>query len=169
MPFIRPDDLGSDKMPMLPVLKHAIEFVEAQDDIKLDWVFLLQPTAPLRSAEDIRAAIELAENGSSDSVISVVQVFAVHPILMMRIEGDRLLPFCIEEKEGTRRQDYDPPAYMRNGAIYLTKRDVLMEKGSIWGETICPYVMPEERSLNIDSRFDLKLVDLVLNERLGND
>lgn len=165
VPFMRPENLGSDKMPMVPVLQHAVQFVEKQDQVKIDWVFLLQPTAPLRTGEDIRAAVDLAANGTADSVISVVQVFAVHPILMKRIDGNRLLPFCIEEKEGTRRQDYQPAAYMRNGSIYLTKRDVLMESGSIWGHEICPYVMPEDRSLNIDSEFDLKLVDMVLSER----
>lgn len=119
----------------------------------------------MANPEDIRAALDLAERGGCDSVISVVQVFAVHPILMKRIENDRLLPFCIEEKEGTRRQDYQPPAYMRNGAIYLTRRDVLMERGSIWGEVIRPYLMPEQRSLSIDSELDLKLADLLLREQ----
>jgi CMP-N-acetylneuraminic acid synthetase len=95
----------------------------------------------------------------------VVQVFAQHPILMKRIEDDRLLPFCIEEKEGTRRQDYQPAAYMRNGAIYLSRRDVLMQQGSIWGQVIRPYVMPEDRSVNVDSELDLKLVELVLQEQ----
>ena len=165
VPFIRPNNLGGDKIPMLPVIKHAIQFVEEQDNIKLDWVFLLQPTAPMRSSGDIKAAINLAKKGDCDSVISVVQVFAVHPILMKRIENDQLLPFCIEEKEGTRRQDYQPPAYMRNGAVYLTRRDVLMERNSIWGDIIKPYIMPEERSLNIDNEMDLKLVDSVIKEQ----
>ena len=68
------------------------------------------------------------------------------------------------EKEGTRRQDYDPPAYMRNGAIYLTRRDVLMNANSIWGETICPYVMPPERSLSIDDEMDLRLLGVMLQD-----
>lgn len=165
VPFLRPADLSGDRVPMVPVLQHAVGEVEAQDGLRLDWVLLLQPTAPLRTPDDIRAALDLAERGGCDSVISVVQVFAVHPILMKRIENDRLLPFCIEEKEGTRRQDYQPPAYMRNGAIYLTRRDVLMERGSIWGEVIRPYVMPEERSVSIDSELDLKLADLILREQ----
>lgn len=165
VPFLRPAELSGDRVPMVPVLQHAVGEIEAQDGVRLDWVLLLQPTAPLRAPEDIRAALDLAERGGCDSVISVVQVFAVHPILMKRIENDRLLPFCIEEKEGTRRQDYQPPAYMRNGAIYLTRRDVLMERGSIWGEVIRPYLMPEERSLSIDSELDLKLADLLLREQ----
>ena len=77
-----------------------------------------------------------------------------------------LLPFCIEEKEGTRRQDYAPDAYMRNGAIYLSRRDVLMERNSIWGDVIRPYVMPPERSVGIDSELDFKLVELLMRQQL---
>ena len=95
----------------------------------------------------------------------MVRVYDVHPVLMKRIENDRLLPFSVPEPEGTRRQDYQPAAYMRNGAIYLTRRDVLVEHGSIWGDVIRPYVMPEERSVSIDTELHLRLVDLLLRER----
>jgi CMP-N,N'-diacetyllegionaminic acid synthase len=165
VPFMRPDDLAADHSPTLPVLQHALRFVEAQDGTRMDWVLLLQPTAPFRAAEDIRAAVALAVQGGCDSVISVVQVFATHPILMKRIEDDRLVSYCIEEKEGTRRQDYQPPAYMRNGAIYLTRRECLMEQNSIWGAYIRPYIMPEDRSVNIDSELDFKLAEFLLAER----
>lgn len=165
VPFMRPAELAGDKVPTLPVLQHAVSFIEAQDGIKLDWVLLLQPTAPLRVLEDIEASLTTTFQNNCDSVISVVQVFAEHPILMKRIEDNRLLPYCIEEKEGTRRQDFQPPAYMRNGAIYLTRRDVLMEKDSIWGQVICPYIMPPERSVSIDSELDLKLVELIMQQK----
>lgn len=164
VPFMRPADLAGDRIPMIPVIQHAVRFVEEQDGVRLDWVLLLQPTAPFRTTRDLAQAVALAQQGGCDSVISVVQVFAHHPILMKRIENDRLLPYCIEEKEGTRRQDYQPPAYMRNGAIYLSRRDVLMS-GSVWGQVIRPYVMPEDRSVNVDSELDLKLVELMLAER----
>ena len=165
VPFERPDDLAGDRVPMLPVLQHALESAEAEDG-PYDWVLLLQPTNPFRTLDDLRGAIDLAAAGGCDSVISVVRVYAVHPMLMKRIEDGRLLPWSVPEPEGTRRQDYDPPAYMRNGAIYLTRRDVLMG-GSIWGETIRPFEMPEERSVGIDSELEVKLVDLLLRERDG--
>jgi CMP-N,N'-diacetyllegionaminic acid synthase len=165
VPFMRPAELAGDKVPTLPVLQHAVSFVEHQDGITLDWVLLLQPTTPLRIVEDIEKSVNLALQNSCDSVISVVKVVAEHPILMKRIERDRLLPYCIIEREGTRRQDCQPPAYLRNGAIYLTRRDVLMEKDSIWGKVIRPYVMPPERSVNIDSELDLKLVELIMQEQ----
>ena len=169
VPFMRPADLAGDGVPMFPVLQHAVRTVEAMDNVHLDWVLLLQPTAPFRTPQDIESALDLATGGGCDSVISVVQVFAVHPKLMKRIENDRLLPFCIEEQEGTRRQDYQPPAYMRNGAIYLTRRAVLMEQNSIWGQVIRPYIMPEERSVSIDSEMDMKLAELMLAERSRPD
>ena len=166
VPFLRPIALSADDAPTIPVVQHAVRYIEKQDNITLDWVLLLQPTAPLRQAVDIEAALTLAQRGDCDSVISVVQVFATHPILMKRIENDQLLPYCIDEKEGTRRQDYQPAAYMRNGAIYLTRRNVLIEQNSIWGNLIRPYVMPEERSVGVDSDLDLRMVETMVRESL---
>ncbi len=142
VPFIRPSDLATDKTPTYPVLQHAVHFVENQDSINIDLIMLLQPTAPFRTTEDILNCLKLSQTSNTDSVISVVQVFSHHPILMKKIEKNRLTHFSIEEKEGTPRQLYKPPAYMRNGAIYLTKRDTLIEKNSIWGDSITPYIMP---------------------------
>jgi CMP-N-acetylneuraminic acid synthetase len=165
VPFMRPADLGGDKIPMVPVLQHAVKTVEEMDGVKIDWVLLLQPTCPFRLPEDILAALDLAAEGGCDSVISVVRVLSHHPILMKKIENNQLLPFMIEEVEGTRRQDYAPPAYMRNGCIYLTNRDNLLKNNSIWGKIIRPYVMPEERSVNVDSELDMKLVEFMLESR----
>lgn len=168
VPFMRPTDLAGDEIPMLPVLQHAVEFVEQQDSLRLDWVCLLQPTDPFRTVKDLEAVIDLALEGDCDSVISVVQVFSVHPILMKRIENGLLQPYCIEEIEGTQRQEYDPPAFMRNGAVYLTKRDVLMDQHSIWGKNIRPYIMPPERSIGVDNVLDMKLVELMINKNKGD-
>lgn len=165
VPFLRPAELADDRAKMAPVLRHAVLELESAEGARYDWVLLLQPTSPFRSLDDLREALGLARAGGCDSVISVVRVFDVHPVLMKKIEGGRLLPFCVPEPEGTRRQDYEPPAYMRNGAIYLTRREVLVERGSIWGEVIRPYEMPEERSVSIDTEVHLRIVDQMLRER----
>jgi CMP-N-acetylneuraminic acid synthetase len=163
VPFLRPEELSRDQTPMVPVIKHAISEMEQRDLVTFDCVLLLQPTAIFRTGVDIRNSISLMKKGGCDSVISVVQVFSTHPILMKKIVDDELVPYCINEKEGTRRQDYQPPAYMRNGAIYLSKRVNIMDHDSLWGKTIRPYVMPEERSINIDSEFDLKMTEFILS------
>lgn len=167
VPFLRPADLARDESPVIPMLQHAVNFVERRDGRTMDWICLLQPTEPFRTVNDLESCLQLAFAGSCDSVISVVRVLATHPILMKRIEADQLLPFCREEREGTRRQDYEPPAYMRNGSVYLTRRDVLMEQGSIWGKTIRPYVMPLERSVSIDTELDVKLAEILMSEHLA--
>ena len=168
VPFVRPASLARDDSPVIPMLQHAVEFVERQDGMRMDWICLLQPTEPFRTLEDFERCLELGFVGDCDSVISVVQVFATHPILMKRIEGGQLIPFCVEEREGTRRQEYRPAAYMRNGSIYLTKRDVLMKQHSIWGQIIRPYVMPPERSVSIDTEIDLKLAELMMADLLSH-
>jgi CMP-N,N'-diacetyllegionaminic acid synthase len=165
VPLLRPSELAQDTTPMLPVVQHAIEHAETRDGVKMDWILLLQPTAPLRSEQDVRAAVALAFAGGCDSVISVVQVMSHHPALMKRIEDGLMLPFLLEETEGTRRQDLRPSAYMRNGAIYLTARDVVVQHGSLWGDRIRPYVMPEERSVNIDSELDLVVAEELFRRR----
>jgi N-acylneuraminate cytidylyltransferase len=171
VPFMRPPELSGDKVPTLPVLQHATTFAEREEGLMYDLVMLLQPTAPFRSAQDIRDAVQMANSDDCDSVISVVQVFAVHPILMKRIEGERLLPFSIEEREGTRRQDYSPAAYMRNGAIYLTRRNLIVEQGTIWGNQIRPLIMPEDRSISIDSAIDFAVCEALCSRyaRSGQD
>ncbi len=168
VPFTRPAELALDTTPMVPVLQHAINFMEKKDGISFDYVVLLQPTNPLRLPSDIDEALKKLIDTGADSVISVCQVDNVHPILMKKIEDDLILPYCIEEKEGTRRQDYQPSAYMRNGAIYTVKRDVLMNNNSLRGQVSRPYIMPSERSVSIDSELDFKLVEFLLEERDSN-
>lgn len=164
VPFLRPAALAGDRAPMAPAVRHAVEFVEADDGKTVEWVLLLQPTNPIRLREDVETAVRLArEDRSCDSVVSVVQVHATHPVLMKRIVGGWLRPWGAPEPPGGRRQDYDPPAYMRNGAIYLTRRDVVMG-GSMWGDRVRPYEMPEERSVGIDTELDLRLADLLMRE-----
>ncbi len=80
VPFMRPAELAEDKTPSLPVLQHALRFVEEQDSTRMDWVLLLQPASPLRTREDILAALELARKGGCDSIISVVQT-PIHPLI----------------------------------------------------------------------------------------
>lgn len=164
VPFVRPAELAKDQTLMVPVVKHALSFVEAEEGLQYDYVILLQPTAPLRLAEDIDGAFAKLASTGADSVISVCQVDDVHPIRMKKIVDDRIKAFCIEETEGTRRQDL-PAAFMRNGAIYAARRSTLMDKDSLRGDDSRPYVMPRERSVSIDNELDMKLAAIMLSER----
>ena len=163
VPFKRPKIFSTDTSSMIPVLQHAVNFIEEDEGIKIDWILLLQPTVPLRKVSDIKTGIKLALENDSDSVISVERVFSHHPILMKKILKNRLHPFSIEEKEGTPRQKYKPHAYMRNGSIYLTKRHVLMKNNSIWGRKLKPMIMKSGSRISIDTMKDFKFTEFLLS------
>jgi len=133
-----------------------------------DWLLLLQPTNPLRTAEDIKRAIAIAEaEHGIDSVVTVHEIAAHHPGLVKQIKGTRLFPFDNSPRTGKwedRRQDLRPKAYVRDGAIYMTRREII-EDGSMTGSIIRPLILPEESSVNIDTELDLRLASMLLQER----
>jgi CMP-N-acetylneuraminic acid synthetase len=161
-PFVRPAELATDEAPTLPVVQHAVREMEKRESIRFDYVVLLQPTTPLRRPEDIDAAVDKLIETGADSVVSVCDVGAYHPARMRQIVEDRLVELPIREpKEMLRRQDL-PPVYIRNGAIYAVRRDVVILSNSMIGEVCRPYIMPEERSVNVDSPLDLHLAEILL-------
>jgi len=162
VPFVRPAELATDESPTLPVVQHAVREMESRNRILYDIIVLLQPTTPMRRPEDIDAAVDKLVATGSDSVISVCDVGAYHPARMRQIVDDRLVDLPIHEpKEMLRRQDLSP-VYIRNGAIYAVRRDVVMNQNSMVGQVSRPYLMPEERSINVDSKLDLLLAEILL-------
>jgi CMP-N,N'-diacetyllegionaminic acid synthase len=163
----RPMELALDATPTLPVVQHAIRQVEEELGYEIDYGILLQPTAPLRTAVDICEALTKLIDTQADSIVSVCRILdSSHPVKSKRISADRLEPYCtgISVPEGTRRQDL-PPAYRTNGAIYAFRRNVPMRHNTLIGAVCRPYIMPQERSIDIDDEIDLKLVEMLLRER----
>lgn len=164
-PFARPADLARDDTPTMPVVMHALEALHAEA-FDPDWVVLLQPTSPLRTADDIAAAFRLASE-RGDSVVSVTPA-ASHPNLMKRITRDGWLEDYFEHAPVERRQDLEP-VYALNGAIYLATRQHLMRAQSFYSDHTYAYVMPPERSIDVDSEWDLHLCDLILKDAHARD
>lgn len=161
-PFVRPAEFATDEAPSLPVVQHAVREMEARLNIVFDYVVLLQATSPLRTGTDIDAALEKLIATGADSVVSVVRIAHHHPYRMRFIEDDLLVKLPMgEQKELQRRQDL-PPVYIRNGAIFATKREVVMEKDSFLGTISRPYLMPESRSANVDTKFDFLVVEVMM-------
>lgn len=161
-PFVRPLSLAEDTSRSVDVIQHALMTVEELESNKYDMVVMLQPTAPLRRASDIDAAIELLKGSNADAVVTVTKVEEPHPIKMLRIENNYLQPFVPDRwHEANRRQELES-VYAPNGAVYCVRRDVLLEKRTLWGAKTLPYVMPLERSINIDHPLDLIMAEAVL-------
>ncbi|OGZ95161.1 MAG: hypothetical protein A3I44_03680 [Candidatus Sungbacteria bacterium RIFCSPLOWO2_02_FULL_51_17] len=154
VPFMRPAELARDTTPHLPVMQHAVSFMEEAIGAPFEYVVILQPTSPFRTAEDIDGTVQKLIETGADSAVSIVQVSSgEHPIKMKKLEGDRVLHYAIPEPEGTRRQEF-PPAYKRSGAVYAMKRNTLMKEGKLYGAHVAGYVVPKERSIDIDDEFD---------------
>ena len=160
VPFLRPVELALDTTPTLPAVIHALEFYKLQG-VLYDAVCLLQPTSPLRGSGDIDNAINTFIAKQTDSLISVREVphqFNPHWVLM---EKNGTLCWSTGEKQPiSRRQDL-PPAYYRDGSIYLTKTEVLYN-GSLYGNSIS-YIVSSGLHVNIDTLEDWDQAERILN------
>jgi len=158
VPFRRPEHLSNDKALSLHVMQHAVEFMESLHGYQYDAIVMLQPTTPLRKVEDIDDSISLLLDTNADSVISVVEVEGHHPLRMKRVIDGCLVNYIDQGYEDMRPRQDLPPVYIRNGAIYATTRNTLMIEDSFTGKDSRAYIMPNERSVNIDTHQDLLLV-----------
>ena len=158
VPFIRPSNLSTDKALSLPVILHALKFMERSIENKYDIVVMLQCTTPLRNSDDIDNALSILLGGQADSVISVTEVGANHPLRMKRIVDGRLINYIEQGVEDMRPRQDLPPAYIRNGGIYAANREVFVDDNSFSGDDCYAYYMPPERSVNVDTLADFILV-----------
>jgi len=164
-PFRRPADLATDTATSTAALQHAVAWAEEDEGQLYDFIVELMVTNPLKTAQDIDAVIEKLIATKAESVIAVARLDDHHPARAKKIENDRIVDFCVPETS-SRRQDLEPPAYVRNGAIYAMRRDVLMELGLRFGSPDSrPYIMPPERSVNVDSETDLIVAEHYLKQR----
>ena len=154
LPFLRPAELASDETPTLPVVQHALRFVEAEGE-QYDAVCLLQPTSPFRRPEDIDGCIELLESTDADCVITVLQVPAEYnPHWAYFQNEDGMLRLSTGENEPIPRRQSLPPAFHREGSVYVTRRQVLLEDGNLYGKRVVGFRVDPANSVNIDDLQD---------------
>jgi len=165
VPFIRPAELAQDNTPHLPVMQHAVDFMENKIGEKFDCIVTLQPTSPFRIAEDIDKTIQkLIDTLEADSAVSIVETESgSHPMKMKKLEDGRVLSYCMEEPEGTRRQDL-PKCYKRSSAVYVTYRDLMMEKNRFYGDFIVGHITPKEMYIDIDNELDWLKAEYMLKK-----
>lgn len=163
VPFLRPNELAKDTSGHLEVMRHAIEFMENERDLVYDYVVILQPTSPFRHVQDIdKTIIKLIEE-NADSSVSLVEIKENHPIKIKKFIDNKVLPYAMEEVEGTRRQDL-PTAYKRSGAVYAMRRDLIMELKRLYGSHVTGHIVPAERSLDIDNPIDWIVAEAMYQE-----
>jgi CMP-N,N'-diacetyllegionaminic acid synthase len=168
VPFVRPLDLAGDDVESLPVVQHAVNYMEDSAGKPYDYVVLLQATAPLCLPEDIENCLARLKVGDCQSVVTCVRVTTAHPFRMKRVIGqDVLINFIDQGFEDMRPRQKLPPVYKRSGAVYASKRDVVMEQHSIVGDDVRAVIVPEERGIDIDSFADLMLAKFTYEHSLS--
>ena len=162
VPFLRPAELAEDDTPTLPVVQHAVRWLEQRGD-SFNSVCLLQPTNPLRRAEHIDACIELLESSGADAVVTVLPVPAEHnPHWVYFRNPEGILKLSTGEPAPIARRQDLPPAFHREGSVYVTRRRVLIEQNSLYGERLVGFLMDPAESVNIDSPADLDRAERLL-------
>ena len=164
VPFIRPAVLANDTASTIDVIFHTIGWLKKHQDYQAGYILLLQPTSPLRIAEDIEGAIQMLKDKDAQAVVSVCETDH-HPWWSntLPVNGN-MKDFLRSEILNKRRQDL-PVFYRLNGAIYLADTDCLHEYNGFLGPDTFAYKMPQSRSIDIDSAMDFKLVSLLLQEK----
>lgn len=170
VPFLRPAELAEDYVTDLPVFRHCLDWLRAEQGYAPEVVVHLRPTAPLRTAAHIDRGIELLlESPQADAVRSVCPV-GQHPLKTWRIVEGALAPFVPEDVFGI-AEAYNQPrqklpaAYVQNGAVDVVWARVIVEQGSMTGRSIRPLAMHEDESVNIDSPLDWELAEILMRRR----
>jgi len=163
-PFRRPEELSTDTAKPVECNLHATKWAEEDGGIKYDYVVELLCTNPFKTVEDIDSAIEMQIETNADSVIAVMPLEDHHPIRIKKIVDGKIRDFCLPEIPESRRQDLKPDAYIRNGSIYCMRRDML-EKGIRYGtDNSRAYIMPRERTVNIDESMDFVIASILMEK-----
>jgi N-acylneuraminate cytidylyltransferase len=159
-PFVRPAELAGDDTPGIDPVLHALQAIPES----YDYVVLLQVTSPLRTAEDIDRCLEYCINKNAPVCIAVTEP-EKSPYWMYRLdEGNRLIPLMDEGYTSLRRQDL-PTTYVINGAVYVVGTGWVKQHRTFLTPETLAYVMPRERSIDVDSGQDIIICELLLSRR----
>lgn len=150
VPFRRPTHLASDLAGSADVVVHALEALPGYD-----LVVLLQPTSPLRAAEDIDGAIRACVQANAPACVSVTEA-EESPYWMFRLEDDGRMRSIIERGSVPARSQDLPCVYVLNGAVYVARTEWFAAHRTFLGDETVGYVMPRSRSIDIDTEADFK-------------
>ncbi len=163
--IVRPPALSTDTAAKVPAIQHCVREVERLRNTRFDVTVDLDATSPLRDASDIAGAVKLLEEKNVSNVITGCLSRRSPYFNMVELNAAGFVQLSKRpEKPIVRRQD-SPKAYDLNASIYVWKRDALFDGDSVFKADTLLYVMPEERSLDIDDEHDLEMMEFLVRNR----
>ena len=166
VPFKRPEHMAVDEAPKLPAIKHAVRYYFEEFNYKPDYIIDMDPTSPLRINEDIERCINLLMNDPDcDSVITGYRSNKNPYFNMVEIDTDGFARLSKKPKQLVTTRQSAPPVFAMNASIYAWKTPVLLNQSNLFSGKIKIVEMPENRSIDIDTKMDFKLVEIIMMER----
>jgi CMP-N,N'-diacetyllegionaminic acid synthase len=165
--LMRPSDLAQDDTPDFPVFKHVVDTLKEKEGEIPDIIINLRPTCPLRNEEDIDNAVKKMIDTGCDSVRTITEA-KHHPYWMGKLKDDHLVPFIdgIDVQKYYQRQLL-PHAFIINGGVDVMNVKNIIENNTLYGKDIRAVFMPFERSVDIDTPFDLQFAEFFLQQKNG--
>ena len=161
--FKRPKKLAQGKVSRIDVIKHAVEWMEKNNKIKYDIVIDLGVATPLKNSTDVKNAIDLFFKKKASNVISVTPSSRNPYYNMLEVINDKIKKVKTHKQKITDRRDA-PKVYSMNDGIYIWKKEVLFSKSPLVNNNTSLYVMPAERSVDIDEEIDLLLAKALIEK-----
>jgi CMP-N,N'-diacetyllegionaminic acid synthase len=158
VPFLRPAELASSTAAKLPVIRHLVEAVE-QMGVSVTRIVDLDPTSPLRLVSDISCCIDMLEE-TTDVVITAYLAEKNPYFNMVEFKSDGNIGLVKQLAGGVMARQLAPVVYAMNASVYVWHRHTLHR--GLWDGQVKLYIMPRERSIDIDSYLDFKLVEILL-------
>lgn len=161
--FLRPKYLSSDKSAKLPAIRHALLESENYFKTNFDYIVDLDATSPLRNISDIKVAYKLFIKENSNNLITA-SISRKNPYFNI-IENKKNKLGIVKDKINYDRRQDAPKTYDMNASIYIWKRNFLLKSDKFFTEKTSLYLMPFNRSIDIDSKDDYELVKYFMSKK----
>lgn len=161
----RPAELAGDAAPKIPVIRHAVQEAEKRAGFQAGLVVDVDATSPLRAVEDIRGCVQLLEQSGAGNVITACRARRSPYFNLIELGSDEVPRLSKPLPAGVFRRQDSPACYDMNASIYVWTRESLFRNDTVFNADTRLFVMPEERSIDIDSELDFEVVEFLMARR----
>lgn len=167
VPFRRPDELATDSASSVDVILHAMNWISKNSKEKYDFVCMLEPSSPFASYKDLEMALRSIEQTDADTLLGMKEVDVSTNFIHCLDKDGKLSEFyfAMKDMHSIRRQD-QKKEYTMNGCMYIAKWDYFMENKLFHSVNSIPYIMSEEKSIEIDTLLDYEIANKVIEKKL---
>jgi CMP-N-acetylneuraminic acid synthetase len=162
----RPDKYATDDSPAIEYVQHALEYLKQSQGKQFDYVAIIQPSSPLTKGNDIDNTIQLMLDYDAECGVSIREVpYDLHPSKYLFLKNNKIESF-LNETQIEQIKNEEQKFYVRNGSVYVSSIKLIRE-GKLLSQNCAAYIMPAERSVDINDEMDLLLAEFLLKRQMS--